>query len=150
MKKIFLCVALQTGLFMSVMSQTTSEEKEVLGLVNNFFILMDKQDSVSFQKLHLEGARYYMVYKQRDSIKTNMRDVTDFHFNPKYIIKERMRDKGVKVEIQDRVAMVWAPYDLWENNTFSHCGIDVFTLLKTPAGWKIASLSFSMEKDECK
>jgi hypothetical protein len=44
---------------------------------------------------------------------------------------------------------VWAPYDLWVNKKFSHCGVDVFTLIKTNQGWKIASLVYTVEPDAC-
>jgi hypothetical protein len=32
---------------------------------------------------------------------------------------------------------------------FSHCGIDVFTFLRMPQGWKIVSLAYSIEPDAC-
>ena len=36
--------------------------------------------------------------------------------------------------------------DLWINSAFSHCGVDVFSLIKTRQGWRIASLSYTSEK----
>jgi hypothetical protein len=47
------------------------------------------------------------------------------------------------------VAVVWAEYDFHLNGKFSHCGIDSFSLLKTAAGWKIASLSYTRETSTC-
>jgi hypothetical protein len=55
----------------------------------------------------------------------------------------------VEVMVHNRIAMVWGSYNLWINDKFSHCGVDAFTLLKTEAGWKISSLSFSMETEGC-
>ena len=75
-----------------------------------------------------------------------MRDAAGFTFRKEEIIKERMRDTGVVVQVHERIAMVWAPYDLWVNDKFSHSGVDVFTLLKTAEGWKISSCSYTVEK----
>lgn len=44
------------------------------------------------------------------------------------------------------VAMVWMPYDLYVNGAWSHCGADVFTLVKSSGVWRIASLAWSAEQ----
>ena len=44
------------------------------------------------------------------------------------------------------VAMVWYPYDLYVNGAWSHCGADVFTLVKNRDRWRIASLAWSAEQ----
>ena len=44
------------------------------------------------------------------------------------------------------VAMVWMPYDLYLNGAWSHCGADVFTLVKADGKWRIASLAWSAEQ----
>jgi hypothetical protein len=44
------------------------------------------------------------------------------------------------------VAMVWYPYDLYVNGAWSHCGADVFTLVKSRDSWRIASLAWSAEQ----
>ncbi len=44
------------------------------------------------------------------------------------------------------VAMVWMPYDLYVNGAWSHCGADVFTLVKSNGTWRIASLAWSAEQ----
>jgi hypothetical protein len=41
------------------------------------------------------------------------------------------------VKIDGDLASVWAPYKFYLNDKFSHCGVDVFQLMKTATGWKI-------------
>jgi hypothetical protein len=113
-------------------------------------MLMERQDTAAFRELHLKDARYYIVGDEKANARTYMRDVNGISFNKKEVIKERMRDSGVVVQVKNRIASVWAPYDLWVNDVFSHCGVDVFTLLKTGDGWKIASCSYTIEKNTCK
>ena len=50
------------------------------------------------------------------------------------------------VMVSGPIAMVWYPYDLWGDGEWQHCGVDVFTLVKTGDGWRIASMAFSMEQ----
>ena len=44
------------------------------------------------------------------------------------------------------VAMVWLPYDFYQDGKWSHCGVDVFTLLKTDGSWRIATLAWSVDQ----
>ena len=45
-----------------------------------------------------------------------------------------------------RVAQVWVPYDLYIGKTWSHCGVDAFTLLKSDGRWRVASLIYTIEQ----
>jgi ketosteroid isomerase-like protein len=49
------------------------------------------------------------------------------------------------VHVDNGVAVVWARYDFHRGETFSHNGTDCYVLLKTAAGWKIVSLTFTVE-----
>ena len=51
------------------------------------------------------------------------------------------------VLIDGDIAMVWARYDFWLGEVFSHGGTDVVVLLRTDAGWKIASFAWSVETE---
>ncbi|MBM3907922.1 MAG: hypothetical protein FJ363_07575 [Gemmatimonadetes bacterium] len=49
-------------------------------------------------------------------------------------------------QVQDRLALVWMPYDLYRDGKWSHCGVDAFTLLKINGAWKVASLFYTVEQ----
>ena len=53
------------------------------------------------------------------------------------------------VVIRGGVAMAWTPYDFWWGGEFSHCGVNVFSLVETPEGWKIASIVYTVERTGC-
>ncbi len=55
-----------------------------------------------------------------------------------------------EIHIQQGVAVLWAQYDFHIEGTFSRCGIDTFTLVKSSEGWKVASLAYTVEQDGCK
>ena len=42
-----------------------------------------------------------------------------------------------------QLATVRAPYDFHVDTTFSHCGVDHFTLIRGTTGWKIQSIAYT-------
>lgn len=64
-------------------------------------------------------------------------------------LKEQLREEEIILHINKNVTAVWAPYDFWVNDKHSHCGYEVFTLIKKDADWKIASLTYSVEQNTC-
>jgi hypothetical protein len=149
MKRILLIIFLYNLLFFAS-AQSSTDEQHVRQVINTFFNALEKQDTATFYNLHMKGARFYIVSDRNDTIRTASRDISSFTFHKEDVLKERMRDTGVVIQIHDRIATVWAPYDIWVNDKFSHCGIDAFTLLKTPEGWKISSCSYTVETKGCK
>ena len=51
-----------------------------------------------------------------------------------------------EVRVSGSVAMVWYPYDLWLDGEWVHCGVDIFNLVQTDAGWRIASIVYSADQ----
>lgn len=56
-------------------------------------------------------------------------------------LTERMWDPVVSVD--GSLATIWAPYDFYSGEQFSHCGVDAATLMSGDEGWKIVSLSWT-------
>jgi len=54
---------------------------------------------------------------------------------------ERMWDPTVLVN--GELATVWTPYDFYVGSDFSHCGVDVATVMNTSEGPRIAALSWT-------
>lgn len=48
--------------------------------------------------------------------------------------------------VSGRLAMVWVPYDLYRDGQWSHCGVDLFTMLRLESGWRIATMAWSVEQ----
>lgn len=130
-------------------AQTGKEEKDVLRVVQNFFDALEKQDTAAFRQMFLKDAHNFSIRESKDTMIVRSQRSTSFKFDPRRIIKERMRSASTQVQIHKGIAMVWAPYDLWVDEKFSHCGVDVFTLVKSNAGWKIASIAYTMETEDC-
>ncbi len=61
----------------------------------------------------------------------------------------RERIWSPEVRVHGPIASVWTPYDFWVDGKFSHCGIDIFDLVKTAEGWKISALTYTVERAGC-
>ena len=53
------------------------------------------------------------------------------------------------IKIDGGLASVWAPYKFYLGDKFSHCGVDVFQLMKTAAGWKVIYIVDTRRKGNC-
>ena len=64
------------------------------------------------------------------------------------ILTERMFD--AEVRISGDLAMVWTPYDFYVGETLSHCGADVFVLVRSDDVWRVTGLSWTRQQPpEC-
>lgn len=50
------------------------------------------------------------------------------------------------VRIAGTIASVWMPYDLWAEGKWSHCGIDLLTLVQVGSTWRIANFTYTIEQ----
>lgn len=60
---------------------------------------------------------------------------------------ERIYD--VSISVDGPMAVVWAPYKFYLGERFSHCGVNVFTMVKTRQGWKIQAITDTRRKTDC-
>ena len=60
---------------------------------------------------------------------------------------ERIFDPEVRID--GDVAQVWAYYTFHRNQTFSHCGVDAFMLVKVGGAWRITQLADSRRTEGC-
>ena len=47
------------------------------------------------------------------------------------------RPGDVDVRVDDGLATVWAAYRFYVDDRFIHCGVNAFTLVLSPSGWRI-------------
>jgi ketosteroid isomerase-like protein len=90
-------------------------------------------EAVTFPTATRNGITTYRV-RTRESMRNGaLNGLVERGFNPQAMVN-------------GGVAMVWFPYDLYVNGAWSHCGVDVFTLVKADGKWRIASMAWSAEQ----
>ena len=129
-------------------AQTTRDS--VVATVNEFFRAMTARDTAATRRVQLADGISYAVRQRGDSL------VVSRGTNEGYVQQlAAMRDTYVErmweptVLVHGPIAVVWAPYDIHRNRQFVHCGVDAFTLIRTSAGWRIATVTYTAEPTGC-
>jgi len=126
------------------------QEQAVLAVVQQFFDTMRARDVDGARKTLLVDGQFNSIRpgEAGGTIRTTpLADYLEGLGADARLQEERMWDPVVMVD--ERVAMVWAPYDFHRDGQLSHCGIDVFSLVRTDEGWKITGVTYSVEPDGC-
>jgi hypothetical protein len=54
------------------------------------------------------------------------------------------------VHVRGGLAIVWTSYELWRDGKTSHCGVDVFEMVKEQGTWKIGNAMWTTRTRESK
>jgi len=149
MKRILFCLFF--GMAFHVHAQ--SENAAVEGAIRQFFNGMHASDSLMIRKVTFPETTLQSVMLTADG-KGQVRS-TKFNDFVKQIgtpvagrkIEERISQYTIHVD--GPLATAWTPYTFWVNDAFSHCGVNTFTLVKSPSGWKIWSIMDTRRKGDC-
>lgn len=128
-----------------------AEREAVLAVVQRFFDAMAARDPAAFEAVTMPEGRFFALIDE--SGQASMRSSTNAEFQKGLAAQtdallERMWNPEVRVH--GPIATVWTPYDFHRDGAFSHCGIDAFTLVKTPSGWKISGGVYTVERTGCR
>lgn len=125
-------------------------EADVLAAVQALFDAMAARDSAATADILIGDGVYFAAGVRDGGPVHGVASQADFPAQvaaqPAPLI-ERMWDATVLVH--DPIAIVWTPYDFHFGEEFSHCGVDAFSLVRTPEGWKIAGIVFTRETEDC-
>jgi hypothetical protein len=120
-------------------------ESAALAVADAALEAISAEDFIALTDLMLEDTTIYAA-GERDGQRTVRRRgyVEERTQTAPGDILERGWDPEVRVS--GSVAMVWYPYDLWLDGEWVHCGVDIFNLVQTDAGWRIASIVYSADQ----
>ncbi len=129
--------------------QTEQDIEAVKKTVNEFFTYLGTQDTVLLKEVvFVEGQLWTVNHFNKPSRIRNRFFKDDMGtFNPNTTYREV--PKSFEIKIHKGMAMAWVPYEFYVNDEFSHCGVDIFTLVKTAERWKIANCSYTLEREGC-
>ena len=141
---------LSTSLFTIPVGAQDAEERAVLAVAQQIFDGINKNDGQLIRNAMMPDGILYSTTDRAGTAQAYFTSAEDFASQveagtDKY--HERMFE--TTVHIQEGVALIWAAYDFHLNGSFSHCGVDTFSLVKTPEGWKVASLTYTVEREGC-
>jgi hypothetical protein len=142
-----LCAAAVT----SASSQSTApnpDETAILALVDRFMLAVADRDPAQMTAIRLEGG-FNVVERPAPTGGTLVTRRVFTPNNPNRTAEYRERYWDPIVHVRGSIAVVWTPYEFWIDGKTSHCGIDVFDLMKEQGDWKIANMMWTVEPEAC-
>lgn len=128
----------------------TSEETQVLAVVNAVFDGMRKVDSAMVRPLFHPKARMFTIDSRRpDSlVEASVERFIQSIGRPRTEVFDEQLS-NVRVMIDGSLASVWADYKFFRGTTFSHCGVDHFLLVRQGTSWQILELADTRRWENC-
>jgi hypothetical protein len=126
----------------------TNEEKAVIGKVQQLFDAMAKSDTAAARAIVIPEGR--VIATRANGAVSNM---SQEEFAIRLGAGERTRLERMwnpTVQVRANLAQVWTEYDFHLDGKFTHCGVDVFTLVKVNGEWKVAGIGYTIETEGCK
>ncbi|MBX9929848.1 MAG: hypothetical protein K2X99_13160 [Gemmatimonadaceae bacterium] len=125
-------------------AQNTDPRAAAIAVADSALTAITKGDAIALTDLFVpeavlfptrtrDGATTYRVRTRAEQRAAPISGVIERGFNPTAMVS-------------GGVAMVWMPYDLYIDGAWSHCGADVFTMVRTSAGWRITAMAWSAEQ----
>jgi hypothetical protein len=150
MKKVHFIVVLLFASTRLFAQQTATDS--VKQTINTLFDAMRKGDSTLLKSTFAKNMILQSISNSKDGkaiISTeNIDDFAKAIGTPhNQIYDERIVFDAVKVD--GSLASVWAPYKFYLGDKFSHCGVDVFQLMKTADGWKVIYIVDTRRTGNC-
>ncbi len=127
----------------------TADKQKIKSVIQQFFESLEKKDATLMQETTMDEAQIWRRYNNKKPIEMDMRFSKDDL--PKMHTLPDVKEVALQFEISvgDGIAMAWVPYEFWIEGKFSHCGIDAFTLFRADGNWKIISVAYTVEKENC-
>lgn len=134
-------------LSMTLLVPVSIQAASPVDTAQSLFDAMLKHDGESSKTLFTPEATMTSVHTDGKATVTPFSKFLERIANSKDTLLERMWNPTVLE--QGPLAVIWAKYDFHVNGKFHHCGVDTFNLVKTDAGWKIASVAWTSETSGC-
>ncbi len=119
--------------------------REVLAVVDSALAAVNRGDPGAFTDLMLEEAVLFRAFLVDAAPRYRAR-TRDEERAMRYDTPVLERGFRPEVRIAGTLATVWLPYDFYQDGKWSHCGVDQFTLVRATAGWRIATMAWTIEQ----
>lgn len=127
-----------------------AERLAIVQTVQNLFDAMATGDGNLAAATLIPEGRLIVVTDGEDGIAHRAWDHADFVAmvaKGDSVLVERIWDPVVSID--GPIATFRARYDFYRDGDYSHCGVDLFTLVRADAGWQISGGTFTREVRRC-
>lgn len=129
----------------SAQSQRTPDEAAAIAAADSLLAALSRDDKAGLARLTTDSAILGYSAMRGGAERVRVHSVAEVLAQPSSV-RITERGYGATARVQDRLAQVWMPYDIYIDGKWSHCGVDAFTLLKIAGAWRVASLFYTVEQ----
>lgn len=129
-------------------------EKDIENTIKLFFQGMYENDSTKIKAVTLPTTQLQSIVSPSEIKNTQVKEADFQGFiknigtkKPGLQLDERIHSYTIKID--GEMASAWTPYSFYVNNSFSHCGVNVFLLVRMKEGWKIQFIMDTRRKENC-
>lgn len=142
-------LALTCALPATAVAAPDADETAIVAQIERFFGAMRAQDPATIKAILLDDTTFTAQRVRPDGVKLSRIPGQGFADGvaTQKGLDERMWDPLVMR--RGPIAMVWAPYEFRLEGKTTHCGVDVFDMVKIEGTWRIAHLMWTAEPDAC-
>jgi hypothetical protein len=147
----FLFASLFLLMSITAKSQTPATDS-VKAVVNSLFVAMKTSDAALLLSAFNDSAILQTIVTNKEGKMVVKNEPVKNFANAISKATSGSLDERIQfdmIKIDGALASVWTPYSFYYNNTFSHCGVNSFQLVRTSAGWKIQYLVDTRRKSGC-
>lgn len=143
--------ALAMGLApLPALAQDTSAEAEVVATINALMAAFVAKDGEAMAAMLADNAFRILVREGEGGEEVQSMPMHDLVARLAEIPADIAEPISItQVLVDGPVAMVWADYAFYVDGDLSHCGVDIFTLVRVAGEWKIATVTDSFIANDC-
>ena len=128
------------------------DNENIKKTINLFFDGMKKNDTAVIRNsLDSSCFLYSIMQNKYGHTVLQQEDIADF-LQQVISLKGKKLDERLTsfdIKIDGAMAIAWTPYNFYFNDILSHCGVNVFTLIKRNDVWKIMGITDTRRKEGC-
>lgn len=133
-------------------SLAQTPEQEVEAVIRSLFDGMKQKNAEQVAAAFYSEGLMQTVQQKPEGTSVGSNSVADFvkriaNTPAGTVLDERILSYQIKVD--GSMASAWTPYQFYVNDTFSHCGVNSFQLVKLAEGWKIVYIIDTRRKEPC-
>ncbi len=120
--------------------------------INLFFDGMKTNDTSLIRSSLDSSCFLYSIMQNKTGQTVLQQEVIDDFLQQVISLKGKKLDERLTsfdIKIDGAMAIAWTPYNFFFNDQFSHCGVNVFTLIKRSDVWKIMGITDTRRKQGC-
>ena len=130
----------------------TADERAVAAIVHELFDAMRAGDSATVRRVFHPEARMLTSFRRGGDPVLAIEESVDGFVQAVGSPHDEVWDEriwGLLVRTDADLGVAWMNYAFFAGSTFSHCGVNLFQMVRTVDGWRIVEIADTRRREGC-